>query len=50
MKLNVAALKREKALLDKEEKLQAAKVHQMGMGLKDAGEFTRWQQEMVKKD
>jgi hypothetical protein len=42
VKLNVAALKREKALLDKEEKIQAQKVQQMAMGLKDAGEFTRW--------
>lgn len=50
VKLNVAALKREKALLDKEEKIQAQKVQQMAMGLKDAGEFTRWQHEMVKKD
>lgn len=50
VKLNVAALKREKALIDKEEKANADKLAQMEMGLKDASEFNRWQREMEKKD
>lgn len=50
VKLNVAALKREKHLIDKEEKIQADRLAQMEMGLKDASEFTRWQREMEQKD
>lgn len=46
VKLNVAALKREKHLIDKEEKQNADLLAQMEMGLKDASEFYRWQREM----
>lgn len=42
VKLNVAALKREKHLIDKEEKQNADLLAQMEMGLKDASEFYRW--------
>ena len=50
VKLNVAMLKREKHLIDKEEKEQAELMQQMEMGLKDASEFYRWQREMEQKD
>lgn len=50
VKLNVAALKREKHLIDKEEKQNADLLAQMEMGLKDASEFYRWQREMEQKD
>lgn len=50
VKLNAAMLKREKHLLDKEEKEQAELLHQMELGLKDASEFYRWQREMEQKD
>jgi hypothetical protein len=50
VKLNLAALKREKHLIDKEERENAEKLAQMEMGLKDASEFTRWQREMEQKD
>jgi hypothetical protein len=39
VKLNAAALKREKALIDKEEREKAERLQQMEMGLKDASEF-----------
>lgn len=42
VKLNVAALKREKHLIDKEEKEAMDRLEQMAMGLKDASEFNRW--------
>jgi len=42
VKLNVAMLKREKHLIDKEERAHAEKLAQMEMGLKDASEFIRW--------
>ena len=48
--LNVAALKREKYLIDVEEREAALKLAQLEMGLKDASEFIRWQREMDKKD
>ena len=50
VKLNVAMLKREKHLIDKEEKEYAERMAQMEMGLKDASEFYRWQREMEQKD
>ena len=50
VKLNVAALKREKALIDKEEREMEQKVKEMAMGLKDASEFNRWKAEMGEKD
>ena len=46
VKLNVAALKREKHLIDKEEEEMNQKVKEMAMGLKDASEFNRWRSEM----
>jgi hypothetical protein len=46
----VAALKREKHLIDKEEREAAQKLAMMEMGLKDASEFIRWQREMEQKD
>ena len=50
VKLNVAALKREKHLIDKEEEELNQKVKEMAMGLKDASEFNRWRSEMEQKD
>ena len=50
VKLNVAALKREKALIDREEADMEKKVKEMAMGLKDASEFNRWKSEMGEKD
>jgi hypothetical protein len=50
VKLNVAMLKREKHLIDREEKEYASRMKQMEMGLKDASEFYRWQREMEQKD
>lgn len=50
VKLNVAALKREKHLIDKEEKEAMERLEGMAMGLKDASEFNRWKQEMNEKD
>ena len=50
VKLNVAALKREKHLIDKEEREAMARLDEMAMGLKDASEFNRWKQEMNEKD
>lgn len=50
VKLNVAALKREKHLIDKEEKEALERLEEMAMGLKDASEFNRWKQEMNEKD
>lgn len=50
VKLNVAALKREKHLIDKEEAEMEKKVKEMAMGLKDATEFNRWRSEMEEKD
>lgn len=42
VKLNAAALKREKHLIDLQDREAAEKLAQMEMGLKDASEFTRW--------
>lgn len=42
VKLNVAMLKREKHLIDREERDQAELMKQMEMGLKDSSEFYRW--------
>ena len=50
VKLNVAALKREKHLIDKEEQEERAHVQEMAMGLKDASEYNRWRSEMGEKD
>ena len=50
VKLNVAALKREKHLIDKDEREAKAKLDEMAMGLKDASEFNRWKAEMNEKD
>lgn len=50
VKLNVAALKREKHLIDMEEAELENKVKEMAMGLKDASEFNRWRSEMEEKD
>jgi hypothetical protein len=46
VKLNVAALKREKFLIDREEVEEQKKVEEMAMGLKDASDFNRWKREM----
>ena len=50
VKLNVAALKREKHLIDLEEREAKEKLDQMAMGLKDTSEFDRWKAEMNEKD
>lgn len=50
VKLNVAALKREKHLIDMEEREYKERIDQMTMGLKDASEFNRWKSEMGEKD
>ena len=50
VKLNIAMLKREKHLIDKEESQEAEHLRQMEMGLKDPSEFNRWQREMDRKD
>jgi len=50
VKLNVAMLKREKHLIDKEEANAADLLAQMEMGLKDSSEFHRWEREMKQKD
>ena len=50
VKLNVAAMKREKALIDREEAEMERKLKEMAMGLKDASEFNRWKSEMGEKD
>ena len=50
VKLNVAALKREKYLIDKEEEEYKTKIAEMAMGLKDASEFNRWKREMDEAD
>jgi hypothetical protein len=46
----VAALKREKFLIDREDVEEQKKVEEMAMGLKDATEFNRWKREMDQKD
>ena len=50
VKLNVAALKREKHLIDQEEREVKERLDAMAMGLKDASEFNRWKSEMGEKD
>ena len=50
MKLNVAALKREKFLIDREQVEEQKKLDEMAMGLKDASEFNRWRSEMDQRD
>lgn len=42
VKLNVAALKREKHMLDKQEAEEHRLIAEMAMGLKDSSEFNRW--------
>ncbi len=49
VKLNAAALKREKALVEREEAAEARKLAELEMGLKDASEFERWQREMEQR-
>ena len=46
----MAALKREKFLIDREDVEEQKKVEEMAMGLKDATEFNRWKREMDQKD
>lgn len=50
VKLNVAALKREKYLIVREDVEEKKKVEMMAMGLKDDSEFSRWKREMDQKD
>lgn len=50
VRLNIAMLKREKHLIDKDEAATASLVKQMEMGLKDASEFDKWRGEMDQKD
>jgi hypothetical protein len=50
VKLNVAALKREKFLIDREDVEEQKRLEEMAMGLKDASEFNRWRSEMEQKD
>ena len=50
VKLNVAALKREKYLIGREDVEEKKKVDMMAMGLKDDSEFSRWKREMDQKD
>ena len=50
VRLNVAALKREKYLIDKEEVERETALAEMAMGLKDASEFNRWKREMDEAD
>lgn len=50
VKLTVAALKREKHLIDKETAEEMKKLEEMSRGLKDGGEFYRWRLEMEQKD
>lgn len=50
VRLNVAALKREKHLIDKEEVEREIALAEMAMGLKDASEFNRWKREMDEAD
>jgi hypothetical protein len=50
VKLTVAAMKREKHLIDAEEREEVKKLEEMAMGLKDASEFNRWKAEMNEKD
>jgi hypothetical protein len=50
VRLNIAMLKREKHLIDKDEAATASLVKQMEMGLKDASEFDKWRGEMDEKD
>lgn len=50
VKLNIANLKREKVLLDRDEALQAAHVKGLLEGMKDASEFNKWRAEMDQRD
>mgnify|MGYP007086849300 FL=1 len=50
VRLNVAALKREEYLIDKEEVERETALGEMAMGLKDASEFKRWKREMDEAD
>jgi hypothetical protein len=50
VKLNVAALKREKFLIDREQVEEQKKLDEMAMGLKDASDFNRWRSEMDQRD
>lgn len=44
VKLNKGALKREKALVDKEQEELKAKLRMAEQGLKDQSEFDRWRE------
>lgn len=50
VKLNVAALKREKFLIDRESVEEQKRLEEMSRGLKDVSEFNRWRLEMEQKD
>lgn len=50
VRLNNAALKREKHLIEAEESELRAQIEQMTVGLKDASEFNRWRTKMGEKD
>ena len=50
VKLNIANLKREKVLLDKDEASEAAQIKALLEGMKDASEFNRWRSEMDERD
>ena len=50
IKLNAAALKREKHLINIKDREEAKKMADIEMGLKDANEFIHWQREMEKKE
>lgn len=50
VKINVAAMKREGYLLEKQEAIENKKIAEMALGLKDASEFNRWKSEMDQKD
>jgi hypothetical protein len=46
----VAALKREKFLIDRENVEEQKRLEEMSRGLKDVSEFNRWRLEMEQKD
>lgn len=48
--MNIAMLKREKHLLDKQETSEVEIVRLMEMGLKDPSAFNQWRHEMDRKD
>lgn len=50
VKLNAAALKREKLLIDKVAAEEIKKIEEMSRGLKDDSDLVRWRREMEQKD